>query len=102
MEPGSGVVFDDESEEESPLARARLLVCLYLRRLVGVAYVEDAVVAGVAPMAVRLRRALARVVLKEKHTWYCISCVCDVSFPTVVEGFTSCQYWKVLTVSKRR
>ena len=58
------VVTDDESEEESPFARARLMVCLYLR-LVGVAYVKDMVVSGVALTEARLRIELARVVLKE-------------------------------------
>ena len=64
------MVSDDESEEESSFAGARLMVCLYLRRLVGVAYVEDAVVSGVAFMDGRGRvckRVLVRVVLKETH-----------------------------------
>ena len=66
MEPGIGGGTDDESEEESAVSGARLMVCRYLR-LVGVAYVEDVVVAGVALADVRVRRACARVVLKEIH-----------------------------------
>ena len=70
MEPGSGGVVDEESEEESPCARARLVVCLYLRRFFGVPYVEDAVVSGVVPKDVRARVSkgvLVRVVLRETH-----------------------------------
>ena len=49
-------MIDDESEEESPFSGLRLLVCLYLRRLVGVVYVEDVVVSGVALADARVRR----------------------------------------------
>ena len=64
MEPGSGGGTDDESEEESAVSGARLMVCRYLR-LVGVANVRDVVVSGVALTEARLRIELARVVLKE-------------------------------------
>ena len=70
MEPGTtGGVADDESEEESAVVGARLIVCRYLR-LVGVACVEDAVVSGAVPKDVRARvskEVLVRVVLRETH-----------------------------------
>jgi len=63
-------VGNDESEEEALFSRTRLLVCLYLRRLVGVVYVGGTVVSGVAPEDVRARVSkgvLVRVVLRETH-----------------------------------
>ena len=70
MELGVCWVINDESEEESPFAGARLLVCLYLRRLVGVVYVGGSVVSGVVPKEVRARVSkgvFVRVVLRETH-----------------------------------